>query len=71
MNIKDHWVIVYAIMKSLKLDKLEIEDKYYNITPDDIFGMYITKDIKSNKTIVTIKNNIVKQYFEDINREEI
>lgn len=57
MGIEDYWGIVYAIMKSLDLNELVIEDKYYNITPNDIYGMYITKDIVGNKTIVTIKEN--------------
>ena len=57
MKFEDYWGIVYAIMKSLNLNELVIEDKYYNITPNDLYGMYITKDIVNNKTIVTIKEN--------------
>ena len=53
--MEDYWVIIYAIMKSLGINELEIEDKYLNITPDDIYGMFFTKDIKENKTKVVLK----------------
>lgn len=57
MNIEDHWGIVYAIMKSLGINELEIEDKYLEITHNDIYSMVFTKDIKANKTKVTLKEN--------------
>ena len=55
--MEDYWGIIYAIMKSLGIDELEIEDKYLEITPDDIYSMVFTKDIKGNKTKVVLKEN--------------
>ena len=58
MNIEDHWGIIYAIMKSLGINELEIEERYLEITPNDIYSMVFTKDIKENKTKVVLKENI-------------
>lgn len=55
--MEDYWGIIYAIMKSLGINELEIEDKYLEITPDDIYSMVFTKDIKENKTKVVLKEN--------------
>lgn len=55
--MENYWGIIYAIMKSLGINELEIEDKYLNITPDDFYGMFFTKDIKENKTKVVLKEN--------------
>lgn len=55
--MEDYWGIIYAIMKSLGINELEIEDKYLEITPNDIHSMVFTKDIKENKTKVILKEN--------------
>lgn len=55
--MEDYWGIIYAIMKSLGINELEIEDKYLEITPNDICSMIFTKDIKENKTKVVLKEN--------------
>ena len=55
--MEDYWGIVYAIMKSLGLNKLEIEERYLEITPNDIYSMVFTKDIKENKIKVILKEN--------------
>ena len=57
MNMEDYWGIIYAIMKSLGINELEIEEKYLEITPNDICSMVFTKDIKENKTKVILKEN--------------
>ena len=55
--MEDYWGIIYAIMKSLGINELEIEEKYLEITPNDIYSMVFTKDIKENKTKVILKEN--------------
>lgn len=55
--MEDYWGIIYAIMKSLGIDELEIEDKYLEITSNDIYSMVLTKDIKGHKTKVILKEN--------------
>lgn len=55
--MEDYWGIIYAIMKSLGINELEIEDKYLEITPNDIYSMVFTKDIKEYKTKVVLKEN--------------
>ena len=37
--------------------EFEIEDKYLEITHNDIYSMVFTKDIKENKTKVVLKEN--------------
>ncbi len=55
--MENYWGIIYAIMKSLGINELEIEDKYLEITPNDIYSMVFTKDIKEHKTKVILKEN--------------
>lgn len=49
--------IVFAIVKSLGINELEIEERYLEITPNNIYSMVFTKDIKENKTKVVLKEN--------------
>lgn len=53
----DYWGIIYTIMKSLGINELEIEEKYLEITPDDIYNMVFAKDIKENKIRVILNEN--------------
>ena len=53
--MENYWGLIYAIMKSLGINELEIEDKYLEITPNDIYSMVFTKDIKENKTKIILK----------------
>ena len=55
--MENYWGIIYAIMKSLGINELEIEDKYLEITPNDIYSMVFTKDIATIKTKVVLKEN--------------
>ena len=55
--MEDYWGIIYAIMKSLGINELEIEERYLEITPNDIYSMVFTKDITTNKTKVVLKEN--------------
>lgn len=55
--MEDYWGIIYAIMKSLGINELEIEERYLEITPNDIYSMVFTKDVKENKTKVVLKEN--------------
>ena len=49
---------IAALLISLGINKrLEIEDKYLNITPNDIYRMVFTKNIKEHKTKVILKEN--------------
>lgn len=56
--MEDYWGIIYAIMKSLGINELEIEERYLEITPNDIYSMVFTKDITTNKTKIILKENI-------------
>lgn len=55
--MEDYWGIIYAIMKSLGINELEIEEKYLEITPNDIYSMVFTKDIATKKTKIILKEN--------------
>ena len=55
--IEDNWGIIYAIMKSLNINELVIDKKYYELTPNDIHSMYFTTDVKTNKIKVVIKDS--------------
>ena len=55
--MENYWGIIYAIMKSLGISELEIEERYLEITPNDIYSMVFTKDVKENKTKVVLKEN--------------
>ena len=55
--MEDYWGIIYAIMKSLGINELEIEERYLEITPNDIYSMVFTKDIATNKTKIILKEN--------------
>lgn len=48
MNIGDYWGIIYAIMKSLNINELEIDKKYFEIDYSTLTNMYWHEDIRGN-----------------------
>lgn len=48
MNIEEHWGIIYAIMKSLNINELEINKKYFEIDYSILINMYYHNDMKGN-----------------------
>lgn len=49
--------LVYAIMKSLNINELEIENKYYAIKKAELPNMYITNDVINEKTKIFLKED--------------
>ena len=49
--------LVYAIMKSLNINELEIENKYYEIKKAELPNMYITNDVINKKTKIFLKED--------------
>ena len=48
MKIEDYWGIVYAIMKSLNINELEIDKKYFEIDYNTLINIYYHNDLKGN-----------------------
>ena len=56
MEIEKYWGIIYAIMKSLNIDELEIDKKYFEIDFSTLINMYYHDDMKGNIKIELKEN---------------
>ena len=59
--MEDYWGIIYAIMKSLGINELEIEERYLEIVNDKRL-----KELKSSSECCKVKSIITKEQFSQI-----
>lgn len=52
LKIEQYWGILYAIMKSLGINELEIEKKYFEIDFKKLINMYYENSINGNIKVI-------------------
>lgn len=56
LKIEQYWGILYAIMKSLGINELEIEKKYFEIDFKKLINMYYENSINGNIKVILREN---------------
>lgn len=57
MNIEEHWGIIYAVMKSLKINEIEIKKEDFIIDYTTFKNMYYSTDMKTGNIKIELKEN--------------